>query len=240
MGLFSKKTNNIYYAAPNGPEMSFVSTEAFNTIRTNLRFSRTSENEASVIAITSSTPNDGKSYVAINTAYSLAKSGLKVLLMDGDLRKPTIAKKLNMKNVQGLTELILGMAKFKDVIVKNVFNESLDILMSGTIPPNPSELLSSDEMKDIVRNLKSKYDYIIVDMPPVESVIDTIALAEVLDGVVMVVRHNLTRRSTLKESLRQLDFAGIKILGFVYNGYEIENRYYYNNYSYRYYYKNYR
>lgn len=244
MALFKKDKSPVKYSAPIGPEMNFVSNEAFNTIRTNLRFSKIKENCAEVIAITSATPHDGKSYVAINTAYALAKSGLKVLLIDADLRKPTIAKKLNLRTSIGLTELILDMAKVKDVTIKNIFNESLDLIVSGTIPPNPSELLGSDQMKKIIKDLSLKYDYIILDMPPVESVIDTISLSEVLDGAVMVVRHKLTRKSTLRESMRQLDFASIKVLGFVYNAYELENRRYYNsykyNYNYRYYYKNYK
>lgn len=223
---------------PNGKEASVMSQESFNTIRTNLRFSAVDKEGANVIGITSSFPAEGKSYCSINIAYSIARSGSKVLLMEGDLRKPTLAYKMKMRagQTKGLTDLLCGLSNVKEAIVKSNLHENLDVMFSGNVPPNPQELLGSNRMLKLVEALSAAYDYIIIDLPPVVSVSDALSLSNCLDGVVVVVRENVSQKRVLKDSVKQLQYAGIKILGFVYNDVNVsKNTYYGKYYGYGYY-----
>ena len=223
---------------PNGKDASVMTQESFNTIRTNLRFSTVDKEGANVIGVTSSFPAEGKSYCSINIAYSIARSGSRVLLMEGDLRKPTLAYKLKMRGnaVKGLTDLLCGMTNVKEAIIKSNLHENLDVMFSGDVPPNPQELLGSNRMLKLVEALSNAYDYIIIDLPPVISVSDALSLAGCLDGVVVVVRENVSQKRILKESVKQIQYAGIKILGFVFNDVNIEkNTYYGKYYGYGYY-----
>lgn len=223
---------------PNGKDASVMTQESFNTIRTNLRFSTVDKEGANVIGVTSSFPAEGKSYCSINIAYSIARSGSRVLLVEGDLRKPTLAYKLKMRGntAKGLTDLLCGMTNVKEAIIKSNLHENLDVMFSGDVPPNPQELLGSNRMLKLVEALSNAYDYIIIDLPPVISVSDVLSLAGCLDGVVVVVRENVSQKRILKESVKQIQYAGIKILGFVFNDVNIEkNTYYGKYYGYGYY-----
>ena len=223
---------------PNGKDASVMTQESFNTIRTNLRFSTVDKEGANVIGVTSSFPAEGKSYCSINIAYSIARSGSRVLLMEGDLRKPTLAYKLKMRGnaAKGLTDLLCGMTNVKEAIIKSNLHENLDVMFSGDVPPNPQELLGSNRMLKLVEALSNAYDYIIIDLPPVISVSDALSLAGCLDGVVVVVRENVSQKRILKESVKQIQYAGIKILGFIFNDVNIEkNTYYGKYYGYGYY-----
>lgn len=223
---------------PNGKDAALSSQEAFNTVRTNLRFSHPDKETAMVIGVTSSFPTEGKSYCSINIAYSIARSGSKVLLMEGDLRKPTLAYKMKMRGAgnKGLTDLLCGLSNVKEAIVKSSLHENLDVMFSGNVPPNPQELLGSNRMQKLVEALSGAYDYLIIDLPPVMSVSDALSLSNVLDGVALVVREKVSQKRLLKDSIRQLQYAGIKIFGFVYNDVDIEkNSYYGKYYGYGYY-----
>lgn len=223
---------------PNGKDAALSSQEAFNTVRTNLRFSQPDKETAMIIGVTSSFPTEGKSYCSINIAYSIARSGSKVLLMEGDLRKPTLAYKLKMRSSsnKGLTDLLCGMSNVKEAIVRSPLHENLDVMFSGNVPPNPQELLGSNRMQKLVEALSGAYDYLIIDLPPVMSVSDALSLSNVLDGVALVVREKVSQKRLLKDSIRQLQYAGIKIFGFVYNDVDIEkNSYYGKYYGYGYY-----
>ena len=217
---------------PNGKDASLNTQEAFNTIRTNLRFSHTDKEGAMVIGITSSFPTEGKSYCSINIAYSIARSGSKVLLIEGDLRKPTLAYKMMMRSVgnKGLTDLLCGMTNVKEAITTSSLHENLDVMFSGNVPPNPQELLGSNRMKKLIEALSGAYDYLIIDLPPIVSVSDTLSLSSVLDGVVLVVREKVSQKRLLKDSIRQLKYADIKIFGFVYNDSNMEKNSYYGKY----------
>lgn len=217
---------------PNGKDASLASQEAFNTIRTNLRFSHPEGDKAMVVGVTSSFPTEGKSYCSINMAYSIARSGSKVLLMEGDLRKPTLAYKMKMRSqsAKGLTDLLCGMTNVKEAIVKSSLHENLDVMFSGNVPPNPQELLGSNRMQKLVEALCGAYDYLIIDLPPVMSVSDALSLSNVLDGVVLVVREKVSQKRLLKDSIRQLQYAGIKIFGFAYNDVDLQNNSYYGKY----------
>ena len=223
---------------PNGKDASVVSQEAFNTIRTNLRFSTVEKEGANIVGVTSSFPAEGKSYCSINIAYSIARSGSKVLLMEGDLRKPTLAYKLKMRTTgtKGLTDLLCGLTNVKEAIIKSTLHENMDVMFSGNVPPNPQELLGSNRMQKLVEALSGAYDYVIIDLPPVMSVSDALSLSKCLDGVVVVVREKVSQKRILKDSIKQLQHAGIKIFGFVYNDVNIEkNSYYGKYYGYGYY-----
>ena len=223
---------------PNGKDASVMSQESFNTIRTNLRFSTVDKEGANVIGVTSSFPAEGKSYCSINIAYSIARSGSKVLLVEGDLRNPTLSYKMKMRTngIKGLTDLLCGLTNVKEAIAKSNLHENLDVMFSGNVPPNPQELLGSNRMVKLVEALSSAYDYIIIDLPPVISVSDALSLSNCLDGVVVVVRENVSQKRILKDSVKQLQHAGIKIFGFVYNDVNVsKNTYYGKYYGYGYY-----
>ena len=173
-----KNKKDVRSWVPNGKDASVMSQESFNTIRTNLRFSTVDKEGANVIGVTSSFPAEGKSYCSINIAYSIARSGSKVLLLEGDLRKPTLSYKLKMRTngIKGLTDLLCGLTNVKEAIVKSNLHENLDVMFSGNVPPNPQELLGSNRMVKLVEALSSAYDYIIIDLPPVISVSDALSV----------------------------------------------------------------
>ncbi|MBO5525560.1 MAG: CpsD/CapB family tyrosine-protein kinase [Clostridia bacterium] len=219
-----------------GAEMDFSSSEAYNLLRTNVYFALPGK-DSRVIGITSSSPREGKSYTSINFAYTLAKDGKRVLLIDGDMRKSSVARKLKMKNSPGFSNVLADPAL--DAIQRNILIENLDVLFAGDIPPNPSEMLGSERLKEFVAEKKAEYDYIIVDLPPVNVVPDALVLSSVLDGMIIVVRHNFTSKKALTESIKKLKFANVHILGCIYRGYSRKATYYKKRgsyYSHYYYY----
>lgn len=231
--LLFKPSKHYEFAAPVGDNLSFSSSEAFNLIRTNMRFSLPEKETANIIAITSPIPTEGKSYCAVNIACALSRADAQTLIIDCDLRKPTIIKKLGLeKTKKGLTELIIGEEYTFNAIYESGLNEKLFVIDSGAIPPNPSELLSSKEMRNILSRLSERYKYIILDLPPVEAVSDAVTLADVVDGAVIVVRDGLSQKRIIKNAINQIRFSGMKILGFVYNGYGYESKYHYKSYKY--------
>ena len=152
-------------------DLNFASREAYKRLRTNIMFSFAEEAPCRIIGVTSSLRGEGKSVTAINTAYTMAQSGKKVLLIDADMRIPTVAKKLELPaNTSGLSNLLVGVDK-KDEIIQHIKflknNVQLDILTAGELPPNPSELLGSKRMEVLLDTLKKHYNYIIIDLPPV-------------------------------------------------------------------------
>jgi len=202
-----------------GANLGFLSKEAYNLLRTNLMFSFPDDNSDSgkIIGITSCIPHEGKSTVALNLAYSLAENNYRVIAVECDFRRPSFAKLLNLPRRAGLSNFLTN--RKKSVIYQNMMHTNLSIIFAGDTPPNPSELLGSPQMKVILDMLAQKYDFVIVDMPPVISVSDPLVLSKYLDGVIMVVRHNYTSRKDVAETIRQLKFANTRILGFVYNDY---------------------
>ena len=236
MKLFSRKNNektekwNIRTMF--GPNMNFAATEAFKVLRTNLMFSFSNEGKGYVIGITSAVQNEGKSSTACNIAYVLAESGAKVLLLEADLRKPTIASKLVLAKTPGLTNLLVSTQEYGDVVQHCAAAEGMDIITSGDIPPNPSELLTSGRMQRLLEQLKEKYDYIIVDLPPVNVVSDAIAISRFLDGILLVVRNEYSDKKCLTEAMRQLSMVDVRILGFVYRDTYLAKKKY--GYRYRY------
>ena len=199
-----------------GPNLSFAATEAYKLLRTNLMFSFSNEGEGRVIGITSPMQNEGKSLTACNIAYALAEAGEKVLLLEADLRKPTVAKKLGITRSLGLTNILVSRVEIEEAVQKSEISPYLDVITSGNIPPNPSELLSSNRMTQILQELRKKYAYIVVDLPPVTVVSDALAVSKNLDGIALVVRAGVSDKKLLDEAMRQLKLVNVRILGFVY------------------------
>ena len=192
----------------------FAVVESYKAIRTNLIF-MLSQSPTKTFAVSSSVPGEGKSSCAVNLAIAFSQLGNKVLLIDADLRKPSVYRKLRLQNAKGLSSVLVDFCSFDDAKVS--INPNLDVLVSGPTPPNPSELLGSDRMTDILDKLNEIYDYIIIDTPPINVVSDAILLAPKTEGVLMVVQDRKTTHEQFKRSVASLNFANTRLLGAVLN-----------------------
>lgn len=197
----------------------FAVREAYKTLRTNIRFSLP-EGGCHKILLTSGLPGEGKSITTLNLAISFAETGQKVLLVDADLRRPAMARLLIESGDPGLSNVLAGMCSEEEAIHNSPY-PNLDVLYSGVIPPNPSELLGSERMAKLMERLSKQYDYILVDTPPVNMVSDACVVAKLFDGVLFVVRQNKSERETVTRGLSQLEKAGVKVLGMILNGAEL-------------------
>ena len=212
------------------PDMKFRVSEAYKTARTNLSFSLV-KSECKKIAFTSPLSGEGKSTTSVNMAITLAQQvNTKVLLIDCDLRKPKVNRFFNLQSSPGLTNYLGGM-KDMESIIRRTDDPNLSLITSGVIVPNPSELLSSDGMRRLVREMESQFDYIIFDTPPVNVVTDALALAGLTDGYVIVVKEGSTLKPELLRAVTSLEHAKVKILGIILNGSKIEEK---EDYKYRY------
>lgn len=207
--------------------------EAYKTMRTNVTLSLPDEGHR-IIAFTSAEPHDGKTTNAINFAISLAQIDKKVLLVDCDLRKPMVAKMLDIEPTPGLSEMVSGQSRARESM-RHLADYGIDVVPSGELAPDPTLLLQSNRMKMIFQELKKVYEYVIVDLPPVTVVTDSSILADLMDGFLLVVRHDSTDYRSVSDMMEQLKMANAKIIGFVYNGSgSSDDRYYKNNYGYKY------
>lgn len=208
--------------------------EAFRTLRTNIQFSSLDSDIKSIVA-TSSAPGEGKSTVLVNLAITMAQSGKKVILVDADLRKPTINRKLNIPNSEGLTNVLIQEKKIEECIQPtNISN--LYALTSGPIPPNPAEILGSRKMKAIISSLCEAFDMVLIDAPPVIAVTDAQILSTFAEGVLLVASYGCTEKHGLIKAKELLDKVGAKILGVVMNKVPPKaESYYYGKYYYNYY-----
>jgi len=222
MALFKKKTTKPdNYSLKNGvglvtyDDPTSTISEQFSTIRTNIQFSSVDKKLNSIL-FTSSAPSEGKSTVSNNVAVAWAKQGETVVLVDADLRRPTIHKTFNVSNRVGLSSYLLGNASFEDVIqptmVKNLF-----VITSGPFPPNPSELLGSMRTKDLINRLEDKFGLLIMDAPPVNTVTDAQVLAVQIDGVIMVVPQGIAEKAGVAHAKQLLDTVHANILGVIMN-----------------------
>ena len=198
-------------------ENNFAATEAYKLLRTNVMFTLPDEGRCRIVGITSSMRGEGKSTTAINLAYVMALAGKKVLLIDADLRLPSVSKKLGVSSPKGLSETLIEAEPDLSGVIHMDVAEGFDILTSGAIPPNPSELLGSPHMKRFMEKTSGGYDFIIVDLPPVNVVSDALAISSALDGMMVVVRNNHTKRRELNKCLRALELSGVRTIGVVMN-----------------------
>ena len=202
-----------------------IDAEAYRSLRSNIEYS-SFDDEYRAIVVTSSVPGEGKSTTSGNLALSLAQSGNKVLLVDCDMRKPSIHKKFKISNMSGTAELLLRKESFEDVA--NFYNENLTIITAGKIPPNPSEMLSSRAMTAFIKEMKKEFKYIILDTPPLQAVTDAQVLSTKADGVLLVVRAGSTKRDAVLNSVDLIKKVQGKVIGTVLNGVENKkNSYYY-------------
>lgn len=202
-------------------QSDFFIREAYKTLRTNVTFSLAGEGKSRVIVMTSSMQGEGKSTTAINLAISFAETEKKVLLIDCDMRRPKLGRLLDLTAPAGLSNVLLDPTLLNRAVVK--YYDSIDVILAGDIPPNPSELLSSARMVKLLEQMREQYDYIILDAPPVNVVTDAVVLAPQSDGVLFVVRAEQAERGAVMHAVEQLKYAKVKILGFVLNGVELEN-----------------
>jgi len=232
-----EKINLTAYKDPKSPI-----SEAYRTIRTNIQFAGV-DKPLKVIIVTSATPNEGKSTVIASLAIVMAQAGRKVLLADCDFRNPTQHKLFGLAN-RGLTNFVATGEPIEN-IKQQVGQENLEVIPSGPVPPNPSEILTSQKMAGLLEKLKGNYDYILLDTPPILPVTDASALSAKVDGVLMVVASNAVSPSEAKLAKTRLELAGAHIIGCVLNkveiaphgyGYGKYGGYGYGNYGYYYYY----
>ncbi|MEH7502844.1 CpsD/CapB family tyrosine-protein kinase [Neobacillus drentensis] len=199
-------------------------TEQYRLIRNNLNFASV-DKEIKTITVTSPEPSDGKTTTSANLAIVLAQQGKMVLLVDADLRKPSVHYAFNVSNIDGLTSVLTKDISLVEAISKtNIPN--LDILTSGRIPPNPSELLDSKTMEIIMEELKELYDFIIFDTPPILRVTDSQIMANKCDGVVLVVASGKTKKDRGMKAKELLEKANSQLLGVVVNGVRTKGEYY--------------
>ena len=189
--------------------------------------------------ITSTLANEGKTNISINLALTLSGYDKSVCLVECDLRKPAIHRYIDSKrNSYGLTNVLKGQVEIGSVLHK-VSGTKMSILLAGSIPPNPSELLSSPNMKSLVEELETKFDYVIYDTPPVFLVTDAVALGKYMDGAVFVIKHNTTDKNVVIQAKKNLEAGGVKILGAIYSSYNAKQASSYSKYSNYYYYEYY-
>jgi len=222
--ILNKKTN-------------FAIKEAFKTLRTNLQFTLTGK-ECEVITISSAVPMDGKSTITVNLAITIAQTGARVLIIDCDLRKGRLHKFFEgAQNKVGASNVISGMVTAEKAIQKAVIPDpeskvdSLYILCSGSIPPNPSELVASNNMAKMLEVLRKDFDYILIDTPPVNIVSDALPITKISEGVLLVVRQNQTSYADVENAIKNFELVGSNLLGFILNGVDIESG---KNYKYKY------
>lgn len=228
------------------PALKFKVEEAYKSIRTNIMFS-VMKKGCKTIVVSSSVPNEGKTTTTINLAITFAQADQRVLLIDGDLRKPKIHHYFSIPNSPGLTNYLGSTVSGRRVdkvdlysVIHKTEYDNLSVLCSGSIPPNPAELLGSEPMAEFLKEISNDFDYIIIDTPPINVVTDALPLIRESDGVVLIVRSNQSTHPELQKAISALEFIDAKILGFVVNfvetgagkyGYGKYGRYRYGKYS---------
>jgi len=221
--------NNVY--RNNVVNSKTTVSEAFRSLRTNLQFTSVDRKVKSIL-ITSSLPNEGKSTIIKNLAYALAMTGVKVIVVDCDLRNPTVHQMFKIPNMSGLTNIIVEDDRYEKYVISDKEFDNLGIITSGPIPPNPSELIGSNRMKIFLDKLKENYDYVLLDAPPVLLVTDPTVLAPVVDGVILVIQANKTEIEATKRAKEILTNVKANILGAVLNKVKEQRSGYYYYYYY--------
>ena len=254
MNLFKKKKKNTKEVSQEEKEIyailnqdtPFSVKENYKALRTNIIFSLKDSEKCKIVNIASANPSEGKTTTSINLAITFAETSSRVLLIDCDLRKPKIHRYANFENKAGLSNVLCGFSKLSEVIKHTEFG--FDVITSGHIPPNPSELLASKEMENCLDELRKIYDFIFLDCPPINVVTDSLSVSSFCDGTIFVVKPFSTTKSSLAAAIAKYRFANQPIIGFIVNAVESKqssyykhNKYYtrgkhyynYYNYSYR-------
>lgn len=196
-------------------ETPFQAKEAYKALRTNVMFSMPGT-DCKCVGVTSAMPSEGKSTTAINLAISLAQIGKRVLLVDADMRIPSVAGRMKVPGAPGLSDFLVGEAKI-DAAIRAMEEYDIHVLPAGNIPPDPTGLLEAQQLENLFSAIRKTYDFVIVDLPPVNSVPDAVILAKYIDGYLLTVREKVTKHKYVVETLKQLKLANANIVGFVSN-----------------------
>lgn len=206
--------------------------EAIKTLRTNIQFTGA---DIKTIVVTSCYPNEGKSDIVFQLAREIGKIGKRVLILDADIRKSSLISRYEVKGkIQGLSQYLSGQSKLDEILHTTNF-QGVDIIFAGPVAPNPSELLAQESFAALVQSMRSSYDYVLVDTPPIGSLIDAAVAAKHCDGAVLVIESETVSRRVAAKAKEQLEMSGCRILGAVLNKVDIKKNKYYQKYSYYYY-----
>lgn len=201
-----------------------IDAEAYRSLRSNIEYS-SFDKEYRVMVVTSSVPGEGKSTTSGNLALSLAQSGNKVLLVDCDMRKPSLHKKFKISNSAGIAEVLLRKKMLNEVAKE--YSENLTIVTAGKIPPNPAEMLASRAMTAFIKEMKESFHYVILDTPPLQAVTDAQVLSTKADGVLLVVRSGFAKKDVVLEAVDLIKKVNGKFIGTVLNAVENKKNHYY-------------
>lgn len=211
------------FVVDKNPTSSFA--EAYRGIRTSIEYSSI-DKKLKTLMVTSAEPAAGKSSVCLNLAFVLSQGGKRVVIIDCDLRRPSIHMKLRLTNNKGVTDYLIGKIEFKDSIRK--INNNLDVITAGNRATNPAEVIASKAMENFINDLQEIYDYVIVDTPPIKRINDGLMLSTKCDGVVYVVRAGKTKKDDIIEGYRELERVNANVIGSVLNGVcDSKDSYYY-------------
>ena len=205
-----------------------ITAESYRSLRTNIQYSSI-DKQVKTLVVTSSNAGEGKSTVAGNLAYTFFQNGKRVLIIDCDLRKPSLHRKFNVSNEEGLTDVLVGTSKLNNVM-KNI-DDNLYLLTTGTLPPNPAEIIGSNTMENFLEQCKINFDYIILDTPPILPVTDSKLLAIKADATVVVVRSEISKSKHVSQAFKELEKVNANIIGTILNDVEMYSEKLYYDYS---------
>lgn len=193
----------------------FAVVEAYKNIRIRL-LSMLDEIDGKVVAISSPNASEGKSTTAVNLAITLSQLNKKVILLDTDIRRATVHKKLKLDNFIGISDVLARQVKFEDAVCS--YNTYLDVLTSGSVTNNPSDLIGSTDFDNLLERLREEYDFVIIDTPPVNVVSDSLSISQKCDGVILITRISVTTYADVRESISSLKELNVNVLGTIING----------------------
>ena len=203
--------------------------EAIKPLRTNVQFAGT---RIRTIVLTSCYPNEGKSDIVFQLAAEMGKIGKRILILDADIRKSSFVKRFQVKGkIAGLSQYLSGQCEMEDIIYNTNFT-GVDMIFSGPVAPNPSELLGQETFTELLHGLRKKYDYVLIDTPPVANLIDAAVVAGRCDGAILVIESDLVSRKVAAKAKEQLEISGCRVLGAVLNKVDVRKNKYYSKYGY--------
>lgn len=205
-----------------------ITAESYRSLRTNIQYSSI-DKQVKTLVVTSSNAGEGKSTVAGNLAYTFFQSGKRVLIIDCDLRKPSLHRKFNVSNEVGLTDVLVGTSELNKVMKK--IDDNLYLLTTGTLPPNPAEIIGSNTMENFLDECKINFDYIILDTPPILPVTDSKLLAIKADATVLVVRSEISKLKHVSQAFKELGKVNANVIGTILNDVEMHSEKLYYDYS---------
>ena len=205
-----------------------ITAESYRSLRTNIQYSSI-DKHVKTLVVTSSNAGEGKSTVAGNLAYTFFQGGKRVLIIDCDLRKPSLHRKFNVSNEVGLTDVLVGTSELNKVMKK--IDDNLYLLTTGTLPPNPAEIIGSNTMESFLEECKINFDYIILDTPPILPVTDSKLLAIKADATVLVVRSEISKSKHVSQAFKELEKVNANVIGTILNDVEMRSEKLYYDYS---------